>query len=89
MDDNESCPSPILQGIGSLSGSAMIEKEKEEEEDWAAKQRNDCEGGARYINLSPAAASKKNKTGRKNNNNSWYSISSSSSGCMIFCKCHF
>ena len=54
----------------------------EKEDDWAAKQRNDREGGARDINLSPAAASKKKKTGRKNNNNSWFGISSSS-GCFV------
>ena len=73
MEDIVSCSCPtfqgiVMKGIGSLSGSAMMETE---EEDWAGKQRDDREGGARVMHLSPpAAASKKKKTGRKNNSNS-------------------
>ena len=88
MDDIISCSCPtfqgvVMKGIGSLSGSAMMEKE--EEEGWAGKKRDDREGGAREMNLSPPAAAstttkKTKKTGRKNNNNSWFGISS---GCVV------
>ena len=82
MDDNVSLPSPTLLGIvmkdiGSLSGSTMLE-----EEDWAAKQCDDLEGGARAMHL-PAAASKKKTTCRKNSNDSWFSSSRSSHGCVV------
>ena len=86
IDDNVSCSCPtfqgvVMKGIGSLSGNAMMEKE----EGWAGKQRDDREGGAREMNLSPPAAAsttEKKKTGRKNNNNSWFGISSIS-GCVV------
>ena len=88
MDDIVACPCPTFQGVvmkgtGSLSGNAMMEKE---EEGWTGKQRDDREGGAREMNLSPPAAAstttKKKTTGRKNNNNGWFGISSSS-GCVV------
>ena len=84
MEDILSCSYPtfqgvVMKGIGSLSGNAMMEKE---EEGWTGKQRDDREGAARVINLSPAAAAAVSTTGRKNNNKSWFS-SSSSSGCVV------
>ena len=84
MDDNVSCPCHTFQGVGSLSGTEILEEEEEEEEeDWAAKQRNDREGGAGAIHLPPAAVAS-STTGRKNSNNSWFSSSSSSSnGCVV------